>query len=290
MKRTVFVSIWIGVVGTLPAQTIISAQSPPNASLGPKVVHTGRAPTGYEVTFRYSNPTATNVSIKGTWSFSSASKEADDPQNLKPIPAAGWKPGDFPLPSPNQPGEAWPVARMTKEASTGVWTYTLPLPSGWTDYQFYPNCSATPPSTQGCTAAVDPANPTETGCANNTFDCTSSTYAWSEVYVPSDAKFGTTDLSWQTNSKLPITQRGTVTNVAYANPFSTAPAPGNPGTHNMIVYLPAATTRIVPRPTHSWCSAMEVERTSSLGSIEGERRRFSISRSPLTRCSPLLSS
>src|SRR3954447_4046037 len=161
----------------------------------PVVTHTGTAPTGYEVTFRYYAPTATAVSIKGGWSFSSLEKVADDPTNANPIAAKDWKPGDFQLQSPNSPGEGWPVARMTKDDATGVWSYTVPLPSGWTEYQFYPNCSATPPSTQGCAAAVDPANPSIDGCA--TAGCTTSTYPFSSVYVPSDPNFGPPDLSWQ---------------------------------------------------------------------------------------------
>src|SRR6185295_15579170 len=141
--------------------------------------------------------------------FSSPAKQADDPQNLSPIAAKDWKPGDFQLQSPNQPSENWPVARMVKDETTGVWSYTVPLPSGWTEYQFFPNCAAAPPSTTGCTAVTDPSNPPVNGCA--TAGCTTSTYPFSQVYVPSDPAFGTEDLSWQTDA--PDGRRGKVENI-----------------------------------------------------------------------------
>lgn len=208
------------------APAMASAQAPPDTS--PVVTHTGTAPTGYEVTFRYYDPTATAVSIKGGWSFSSVERVADDPTNANPIAAVDWKPGDFQLQSPNSPGEGWPVARMRKDDASGLWSYTVPLPSGWTEYQLYPNCAATPPSTTGCTAIVDPANAPITGCASA--GCTASTYPFSSVYVPSDPKFGTEDLSWQTD--VPEGQRGTIENISYADPLATS------GRKNMVVYTP----------------------------------------------------
>src|SRR3954447_25333011 len=194
MLKVARLSAVLGVLGVAAlAPGTAGAQTAP--SLPPVVTHTGTAPTGYEVTFRYYSPTATAVSIKGGWSFSSLDRVADDPTNANPISAANWKPGDFQLQSPNSPGEGWPVARMTKDDASGVWSYTVPLPSGWMEYQFYPNCAATPPSTTGCTAAVDPANPSIDGCP--TPGCTTSTYPFSSVYVPSDPNFGPPDLSWQ---------------------------------------------------------------------------------------------
>jgi hypothetical protein len=40
----------------------------------PEVTHTGKAPTGYTVTFRYANPTAKTVKIKGEWYFARPSE------------------------------------------------------------------------------------------------------------------------------------------------------------------------------------------------------------------------
>jgi enterochelin esterase-like enzyme len=221
-------------LSALVGALVITALAPATAGaqtapvVPPIVTHSGTAPTGYEVTFRYYSPTATAVSIKGGWSFSNPSKAADDPQNLNPIAPADWKPGDFQLQSPNQPSENWPVARMSKDDATGIWSYTVPLPSGWTEYQFYPNCAATPPSTTGCTAVTDPANAPITGCA--TAGCTTSTYPLSSVYVPSDSKFGTDDLSWQTDA--PEGQRGKIENINYLDPLATS------GRKNMVVYTP----------------------------------------------------
>src|SRR6266700_2710191 len=39
----------------------------------PEVTHTGKAPTGYTVTFRYWSPKATRVQIQGEWYFARSS-------------------------------------------------------------------------------------------------------------------------------------------------------------------------------------------------------------------------
>ena len=53
------------------------AQTP--AVVSPEVVHTGTAPTGYEVTFRIHDPSALRMRIKGEWSFSAASDSSASP-------------------------------------------------------------------------------------------------------------------------------------------------------------------------------------------------------------------
>ena len=53
--------------GSTPAA---HAQTPTVVS--PEVTHTGTAPTGYAVTFRISDPTATRMRIRGEWFFSGA--------------------------------------------------------------------------------------------------------------------------------------------------------------------------------------------------------------------------
>src|SRR3954451_19596786 len=116
----------VGALMVTPlAPAAANAQTAP--ATAPVVTHTGTAPTGYEVTFRYYAPAATAVSIKGGWSFSSLDKVADDPTNANPIAARDWRAGDFQLQSPNSPGEGWPVARMNKDAATGIFGYTVPL-------------------------------------------------------------------------------------------------------------------------------------------------------------------
>jgi hypothetical protein len=155
--------------------------------VSPQVVHTGMAPTGYEVTFRYYDPTATTVQIRGEWFFSSpADTTTTSSQGVLP---AQWQPGDFPIAYPNQgPAPNWPVTQMTLDKATGVWSYTTPLPSGTFTYGFYVNCTSPPPGLAGCTELSDPSNPP--------WNKSGSAEPDSQVYVPSDPRFGTLNLSW----------------------------------------------------------------------------------------------
>ncbi|MFT4082807.1 MAG: alpha/beta hydrolase-fold protein, partial [Nocardioides sp.] len=196
-------------------------------ALGPTVTHTGRGPTGYSVTFRIKDADATAMKIKGSWSFASSASTKSDPLNNSAISAADWTPGDFPLQSPDRPGEAWPVASMTKDTATGIWSYTVPLPSGVFDYQFYPDCAATGTSVDGCTAITDPAN-----LAFNTDGTTTqgSAAVFSQVYVPSDSRFGTQDYSWLTD--VSKGKRGTLTDVEIPSTVQDS------GTDRLAVYTP----------------------------------------------------
>ncbi|MEU4657645.1 alpha/beta hydrolase-fold protein [Streptomyces sp. NPDC023723] len=217
----------LSLTGALTAAALVSttsanASSPnsPSAALGPTVTRTGTGPTGYEVTFRVKNATATSMRIKGTWSFSSTESASTDPTNSSPIAAADWAPGDFPLQSPDQPGEAWAVASMTKDAKTGIWSYTVPLPSGTFDYQFYADCASA--TLSGCTAKTDPANPA--------WNSTGSSAVFSQVYVPSDERFGTADLSYTADA--PASKQGKLAEVTYPTANSTT------GNHQLAVYTP----------------------------------------------------
>jgi len=205
-----------------PAAQTKPADPSRSAALGPTVTHTGTGPTGYEVTFRIKDAAATSMRIKGTWSFASTTTSSTDPANASPIPASQWKPGDFALQSPDMPSENWPVADMTKDAKTGTWSYTLPLPSGTFDYQFYADCTATAPALTGCTANTDPAFPA--------WSTSGSPAAFSQVHVPSDAKFGTTDYSWQAD--VPAGERGRITDVTYPTANTAT------GSHPLAVYTP----------------------------------------------------
>jgi len=215
----------LALTGTLTAAALVtttsaSANPSSSVSLGPTVTRTGQGPTGYEVTFRIKNASATAMRIKGTWSFASTESSSTDPTNASPIAAADWTPGDFPLQSPDQPGEAWAVASMTKNAKTGIWSYTVPLPSGSFDYQFYADCASA--TLSGCTATTDPANPA--------WNTTGSAAVFSQVYVPSDKKFGTADLSYTADA--PASKRGKLTEVTYPTANSTT------GNHQLAVYTP----------------------------------------------------
>ena len=90
------------------------------------------SPTGWYVTFRYEAPDATRVRIRGEWSFS------------KPFEATGeginyyypeeWTEDMFVM-IPDIQGD-WPAFEMTKNEETGVWSYTIPLPTGTWSYRF----------------------------------------------------------------------------------------------------------------------------------------------------------
>ena len=150
-------------------------------------------------------------------------------------------PGDFPIANPNA-GAApnWPVVNMTFNKLTGVWSYTTPLPSGTFTYGFYVNCTAAAPGLSGCTELSDPSNPPWNQVGST---ITGSAEPDSEVYVPSDAKFGTADLSWEK----PHPNEGQLQDVSYPDPDSTAPA----GSHPLAVFLPQGynPNRALPYPT-----------------------------------------
>ena len=237
------------LLGTASAVTTAAAQPKPPASNAqkslstPMVKHTGTAPTGYEVTFRYKDATATRVQIKGEWYFADPTKLAPSSTFTNTIvtPALlpkDWKPGFFPIQSPNNNGANFPVTDMTKGPG-GVWTYTTPLPSGWFNYSFYVNCAG--PTQAGCKAVSDPGNLPW----NQTGEATiGSKQTNSQVYVPSDPAFGTIDYSWQAPSP---TAHGKLAVVSYHSPISLDPK----GENYLAVYTPPGSDpqRSAPYPT-----------------------------------------
>ena len=62
----------ISILGAVAALTAAPASARPFHHFSPVTVHTGRPPTGYEVTFRYYDPSATRVQLRGEWFFSNA--------------------------------------------------------------------------------------------------------------------------------------------------------------------------------------------------------------------------
>jgi enterochelin esterase-like enzyme len=135
-----------------------------------------------------------------------------------------WQPGDFPIASPNAgPAPNWPVAQMTRDPATGVWSYTTPLPSGTFTYGFYVNCTSPPPALTGCTELSDPSNPP--------WNTSGSIEPDSEVYVPSDPHFGTQNLSWEAPNRR---TQGKLLELSYPDSQSTNPV----GSHPLAVYLP----------------------------------------------------
>jgi enterochelin esterase-like enzyme len=88
----------------------------------------------------------------------------------------------------------------------------------------------------GCTELSDPSNPP--------WNHSGSVEPDSEVYVPSDPRFGTADMSWQAPNRR---FHGTLLDVSYPDPQSTQPV----GSHPLAVYLPPGYDphRRIPYPT-----------------------------------------
>jgi enterochelin esterase-like enzyme len=218
-KRSIAIALVLAAatLASVPAASGASA-APRIDTFSPQVTFTGKAPTGYQVTFRYHDPSATSVQIKGEWYFSApADTTGTSTEGLLPTQ---WQPGDFPIAHPNATAANWPVETMTRR-SGGVWTFTTPLPSGVFNYGFFVNCSS---ATQtGCTEVADPSNPP--------WNHSGSTESVSQVYVPSDPNFGTVNYSWQAPAHR---QRGSLTDVTYPAPLSTSPA----GENYLAIYTP----------------------------------------------------
>ena len=221
----------LALVAAVPA-----AHAADHVKLGPTVTRTGTGPTGYTVTFRYYDPSATQVQVKGEWYFSNPQETTGtSSQGLLP---SQWQPGDVPIAYPNATAANWPVSDMTVDPATGIWSFTTPLPSGTFSYGFFVNCAS---STQtGCTEVSDPANPPWNDVNGVS---TGSVEPTSQVYVPSDPRFGTVNYSWQAPSR----DHGKLVDVSYPDPQSTSPV----GTHPLVVYTPPGYNphRKAPYPT-----------------------------------------
>lgn len=235
-RRRLRTSITIGAVAGLCAAAVVTA-TPASAfvpqgassqvgsgnSFSPQVVHTAQGPTGYAVTFRFKDPTATRVQIKGEWYFSDpAQTTTTSSQGLLP---QQWVPGVVPMAYPQSTGANWPVQNLTQDGRTGIWSITVPLPSGMFTYGFFVNCASA--TGAGCQEISDPSNPPWNSINGVS---SGSTEPDSEVYVPSDPAFGTTNYSWQS----PSTTHGNLVAVSYPSPQSITPA----GTHPLAVYTP----------------------------------------------------
>jgi enterochelin esterase-like enzyme len=222
------VHLWALVV--LLATGAVCADSEAAADLGPIVTHSGRAPTGYMVTFRLSAPAAKRVQIRGEWYFErprELQQIASTPHHTVETPGllpADWRPGDVPIAYPNSTAGNWPVIDMRKEPD-GVWTFMTPLPSGVFSYGYYVDCEGEDVSE--CTQISDPGNPPWNQKDGITFG---SIQRMSQVYVPSDPTFDTVDYDWQASNDEP----GRITHVTYQSPGHLTPAEEN----YLVVYTP----------------------------------------------------
>lgn len=167
------------------------------------------------------------MQVEGQWFFSDETNSSTTmAESRTPLE---WKPGDFPLAYPSKVGANGPVRAMTK-GKDGIWTFTTPLPSGTWNYYFYKDCQTD--TLEGCDPLEDPANPHW----NTTNE---SKQFSSQIYVPSDRRFKTEDLSWQAPAK----KHGTLLNLTYTSPGATTCATptlctSGAGEHDVAVYLP----------------------------------------------------
>lgn len=239
-------ALMVAGMAVAPAANSAPTQAAPSLkSLAPQVKHTGKAPTGYTVTFSLYAPNADRVQIKGEWYFERPSElpQLAGTPELPVVPTQGilpadWQPGDVPIASPNATAANWPVIDMTERGSSGVWEWTTPLPSGVFTYGYLVDCASD--AGTGCTQTADPANPAW-DAADDLLPGTRQ--ASSQVYVPSDAEFGTVDYSWQG----PADTRGALSHHRYASPGHVNPA----GENYLTVYTPPGydAGRAEPYPT-----------------------------------------
>ena len=199
----------------------------------PVIRHTGRPPTGYTVTFRFRAPNATNVRLEGEWYFSSpAHTRVGSSEGRLP---SQWKPGDFPIGWPNYGTTAgWPIVDMKKNPRTGVWSYTLPLPSGEFNYDFVVGGStnaelASPTPLETAVKLSDPSNPPWN---EHHGIIVGSREPTSQVYVPSDPAFHTVDYWWQA----PTSPHGALRDVYY--PASVISPGSVAGFNELAIYTP----------------------------------------------------
>lgn len=121
---------------------LLAATMTLQASASVTVRKTGKAPTGYEVDFKYTNTTARRVTIGGgiqpfTDQFHTTLQKSGlyDPHD--------YQPGDFYVSARTPADYKWPY-EMTAAADDGSgewnWTYTTPLPSGIYSFAYLVDC------------------------------------------------------------------------------------------------------------------------------------------------------
>lgn len=116
-------------LGLALMQFFACAEEP--AVAGPLVAVDATSPTGYSVTFFYTDPDADKVQIRGEWSFSDA-RRSSLYTSLNAMPQ-DYSEGMFPLQLDSS--REWPITDMERDAS-GTWRYKIPLPCGVWSYRF----------------------------------------------------------------------------------------------------------------------------------------------------------
>jgi len=208
------------------------------ASASVTIRKTGQAPTGYEVDFRYVNPTAKRVLIGGgiqpfTDQFHATGTSYRFNGRYDPH---DYEPGDFYVsnPSPQLPAEPaykWPYEMQQSPSEPGVWTYTTPLPSGIYSFAYLINCNYPPNCTLDTGHLVlDPDLPP--------FINVPGDQVASSFQVPFDSHFQSSpELNTNFDYALasPPPYRGRILAANYTSPGSIHPAPD---VHDFSIYLP----------------------------------------------------
>lgn len=142
------------------------------------VIASDDSPTGYYVTFRYKDPDATRVRIYGEWRFSDIA-HASYVTSLNATPEE-WQDGYTVWKT-----DSWPTADMTKDEETGIWSYTIPLPTGTWCYRFYVG-GAEDAEVDDYTDAVMVADPANVNYLADSVTELGGEQALTAVYVPWD--------------------------------------------------------------------------------------------------------
>ena len=243
------VLVVVGVLVTSGGGGTSGRQASGGGGFSPVVRYTGRAPTGYTVTFRYRDPSAKSLLIQGEWYFSNPALTT--PTSSQGLLPAQWKPGDVATgwPGPSTP-DGWPVMSMKKDPGSGVWSYTTPLPSGYYNYGFYVNCTldealSGPTGAPNC-PGPEVSDPSNTPWNDHNGISSGSVDGRSQVYVPADPAFDDLNYSWEA----PMSPKGALNDISYHS-VAGAGAPNHRGVNFLAIYTPAGYDphRSTPYPT-----------------------------------------
>lgn len=94
------------------------------------VIPSADSATGYFVTFRYKDVDADRVRIYGEWAFT-------DIEHASFFTSMNASPEDWQDGYTIWKTNTWPTTDMVKNEETGVWAYTIPLPTGTWCYRYY---------------------------------------------------------------------------------------------------------------------------------------------------------
>lgn len=150
------------------------------------LIRSEQSPTGYFVTFRYKDASARRVRIRGEWSFSTA--RGSTPYTCVSYDPQDYQQGMFPLQIAQ---DDWPAYEMELDEASGVWSYTIPLPSGVWSYRFIVNGQEGAALTDYTDAVIltDPNNPPVERAPGQQTN--------SQIYVPFDPERQDQDFSIQ---------------------------------------------------------------------------------------------